>query len=196
MPFLGLSLDTWKQGFQTKLQLFEWVATSRLFHPTFFRTRGDGIRKVKEDRKVYAEFVAWVGGERERRQVDDLEQRSSPPKYPADIVNEALVHFNKKEEFENLALSRKNRSRVKAGFNGNNVNEWTGMGANWRGVKQIMDGVRARLGGDDGVAQFLDESGEEELRKIVLEVRDELGLAPQGDHGLVGELARMSVTQA
>jgi hypothetical protein len=171
MPFFGLSLDTWEQGFTTKLQVFEWVVTSRFFDPTYFKTKGEGIRKVKHDRKMYAEFAFWV-----ESRAEGTARESTPRKEKTEIVAEALVYFNKKEEFEELARSRLNRARMKEGFNGCKVNEWAGMGSHWRGVKLIMDRVRMRLGGDEEVTKLLKERGEEELKELVLEVKDELGL--------------------
>lgn len=172
LPFFGLSMDTWKQGFQTKLQVFEWVVTSRLFDPTSFRTAGDGLTKVKADRKMYAEFTSWVSSERSQVTGGAVDPKTER----ADIVDEALVYFNKKHEFEELARSRLGRVRMKAGFNGTKVNEWAGLNSNWRAVKTIMDEVRARVGGNEGVADILEEKGEEAVKRIVLEVKEALGL--------------------
>jgi hypothetical protein len=169
LPFFGLSMDTWKQGFETKLQVFEWVVASRLFDPTNFKTAGDGFRKVKADRKMYAEFTSWVSSER-------LQVAVHPKTERAGIVDEALVYFNKKHEFEELARSRLGRTRMKAGFNGTKVNEWAGLNSNWRAVKMIMDEVRARVGGNERVADILEEKGEEAVKRIVLEVKDALAL--------------------
>jgi hypothetical protein len=192
LPFFQLSLDTWEKGFKTKLQVFEWVASSRFFDHRNFQTKGEGIKKVKRERTMYAEFVEWVENQRERWEADGEVEDGTARKEKA--VEEALVYFNKKEEFEELARSRLNRTRMKEGFNGHKVNEWAGMASNWMEVKRIMDGVRMKIGGDEGIAKFLKDSGEEELKKVVLEVKDELILGTRADE-LVGRMAEMELTQ-
>jgi hypothetical protein len=177
MPFFGLSLEIWERGFKTKLQVFEWATTSRFFNPACFRTKGDGIRKVKEDRKMYAEFVNWVSAAQQDQETHDaVQETSTPTKAKDDMINEALVYFDKKEEFEELARSRLQRARFKDVFNGHKVNEWAGLESRWREVKLVMDDVRGKVGGDEGIGKLLQEKGEEELKRIVLESKDELGL--------------------
>jgi hypothetical protein len=158
------------------LQAFEWVATSRFFDPVSFRAEGEGIHKVKDDRKMYAEFVQWVGVERQRRKALGISRESRSRRERAETINEALAFFDKREEFEELARSRLIRARIKEAFNGHKVNEWVGLAQHWKAIKLVMDGIRERLGGNEGVLEFRDLHGEEALKKIALKVRDELGV--------------------
>ena len=174
--------------------MFEWVASSRFFDHRNFKTKGEGIKKVKQDRTMYAEFVEWVEDQRGRWEADGVVEDGTARKERAEVIEEALVYFNKKEEFEELAHSRLNRARMKEGFNGHKVNEWAGMASNWMEVKRIMDGVRMKIGGDEGIANFLKDSGEEELKKVVLEVKDELTLGTRAEE-LVGRMAGMELIQ-
>jgi hypothetical protein len=96
----------------------------------------------------------------------------------AALAREALVFFNKKEEYETLLRLRSARAQLKESFKGTVVNEWAELDGHWRGVKKIMDGVRERVGGDDGILHILDVEGQEGLKRRVLETRDELGLTP------------------
>lgn len=180
MEYMGLSMAAWKAGFKTKRDVFEWAGTCRFFDPTKFRSRGDGIRKVKPERKMYAEFVEWAmrkavapssGGEavqesKEMRQERELRLR-----------DEVLIHFKQKEAFDALERERFLRMRVKEVFSGSKVGYWTDLGKHWKGVKIVMDAVRDRVGGEDGVLRILEAEGEEGVKKIVLDVKAEVSFA-------------------
>lgn len=179
-----------------------------------FRSSGPGITKVNQDRKMYAQFVAWVeqhrqGLEKSGISPGDNDRRASPAPAPSSVIDdkqegacqkseartdtvisaliaeEALIYFNKKYELEARVTAQANRERVRKTFCGHNVRDWMGLGDHWRGVKLVMDEVRKRMGGEDGVLRFLDEiqaqgipgEAEERLKEIVVRVRDELGIA-------------------
>jgi len=175
MRFFGLSLSTYNAGFKTKQAVFEWVATSRLFDPKHFRSEGTGFRKVKPERIMYAEFVKWV--EKQRNTLESQSHKLVLGEIEAAAQLEALVFFKKKEAFDALALERSNRIRLKQIFSGSTVHNWADMRGYWKGVKLIMDEVRIRLGGEEGVLIFLDKNGEQDLKDMVLQVKDELGIA-------------------
>lgn len=171
-------MDRWKQGFATKQEVFEWAGTCRLFRPDRFKTQGPGIMKVKEERKMYFQFTQWakqqggdVGGERD---LSEAEKKR--------VIDEALDYFHKKEEFEALAQARAARVRLKVGFDGKKVNQWCDLGDYWKGVKLVMDGVRKKCGGDEGVLGIIDSEGEDGVKRLVLQVRDELGLMKKEEY--------------
>ena len=120
---------------------------------------------------MYAEFVEWV--EKQRNMLGD---RLVLEEIRENALLEALVFFKKKEAFDTLVLERSNRIRLKEIFSGPTVRDWADMGGYWKGVKLIMDEVRARLGGEEGVLTFLDKNGQQDLKDIVLQVKDELGI--------------------
>jgi len=165
-------MDDWKAGFNTKQEVFKWAESTRFFDPRRFKTEGLGATKVKLDRKMYAEFVQWAKAKGQEQAT--LQEAEEEEKKKA--RDEALVYFNKKEEFEALARERSARVRLKDVFNGSNVRNWTGLGEHWKGVKMIMDRVRQQAGGDEGVLRILDREGEEGVKEAVFKVRDELGL--------------------
>jgi hypothetical protein len=177
---MGLSIATWKAGFKSKREVFEWAGTSKFFVPSQFKTEGDGISKVKAERKMYAEFVVWA---QERAAAQGTTGRAKLSKEEREerqfkIRDEALVYFGKKEAFDTLTREYSQRIRLKQVFSGSKVRDWAGIGEYWVGVKMIMDAVRLQVGGEDGVLKILDEEGEEGIRKIVLVTRDELGIIP------------------
>jgi len=144
---------------------------------------------------MYAEFVKWVEATRTPTNSLDLPSREERQKQ---IQQEALVFFNKKEEFETLARDRQNRLRLKEIFSGSRVRDWAELGEHWRGVKLIMDEVRVQMGGEEAILEFLDKNSEGDLKQVVLQVKDKLGIVslPQDvvdAKGLVGSLARTTL---
>jgi len=170
--FFGLPLSVYDAGFETKQAIFDWVATSRLFDAKHFRSQGSGFRKVKPERKMYAEFVEWV--ERQKNVSESTSHKFVLEEMQANVRMEALVFFKKKEAFDALVLER-SRIRLKI-FSGSAVHDWADMKGYWKGVKLIMDEVRVRLGGEKGILIFLNENSEQDLKDIVLRVKDDLGI--------------------
>jgi hypothetical protein len=161
-------MDTWRAGFKSKTEVFTWVGTSRFFNPRTFRSKGEGFRKVKLERKMYYEFVEWAT---EKVAAAKLAGEGETPKRrSSDAGGEALDYFGKRDLFEGRTRERKKRLDLKEVWTGSRVRDWTDLGNHWRGVKIIMDEVRARHGGDEGVWQVYDREGEEGVKRIVLQV--------------------------
>jgi hypothetical protein len=168
-------MTTWKAGFASKREVFEWVGTSRFFDPTKFQSHGEGIRKVKPERKMYYEFVEWAmkrmaaaSGEKAQETAEMRQERKLK------LRDEVLVHFQQKEAFDASTRERLLRIRVKEVFRGSKVRDWTELGEHWMGVKIVMDAVRERVGGEAGVMKILEAEGEEGIKNIVLDVKQEV----------------------
>ena len=174
MRFFGLRVCTYNAGFKTKQAIFEWVTTSRIFDLEHFQSEGVGFRKVKPERKMYAEFVEFV--EKQRNTPGDQSHNLVLEEIRAKRQSEALVFFKKREAYDALVLERSNGIRRKGIFSGSTVRDWADMGGYWKGVKLIMDEVRVRLGGEERVLIFLNKNGEQALKDIVLQVKDDLGM--------------------
>ncbi|KAJ7637607.1 hypothetical protein DFH06DRAFT_1002532 [Mycena polygramma] len=176
MDYMGLSMERWKAGFKTKQEVFEWVGMTPLFDPARFRTEGQGIKKVKPERKMYAQFVEWA---KERRQhvVADAGAASEGGMDKEEQVQHALKYFGKKEEFDALEREDALKARLKAGFSGTKVREWAGLPVErWQDLKNIMDEVRRAVGGEPGILKILDEDGEEGLKERVFRAKTKLGV--------------------
>lgn len=171
--FLGLSYDEYEKGFKTQYEIFEWVSSMRFFNSTHFRSTGTGIPKVKPVRTMYAEFVEWIHGRPPR---SGLYSDLSSTEQAQRIREDALTFFNKKVNYDAAVKLRVCKLRLKETFSGSRVCEWTEMGNYWKGVKLIMDEVRERLGGEQGVSDYLDAHSEEGLKAFVLQVQNDLGL--------------------
>jgi hypothetical protein len=177
MPFFGLSMDEWNAGFSTQREVFEWIASSRFFATGRPFTRQDmqrdaRERRIKDDRKMYWEFLEWAA-EREQEMGLAVTRESFDDKT---FHAEALDYFNKRAQFDALVESRVKKQIVKSKFNAAMVAEWTGLNVRSRGkdVKRIMDAVRETFGGSEGVVEAVEEEGNEQVEKVVLEVWDKI----------------------
>lgn len=162
LEFMGLSMDRWKEGFTTVEETFIFASTSRFFDPRRIRKpQQHSFTKSVEERAMYQAFTRWA-------------QSQSPASYcleaKREAVKEALVYFGKKDEWDAAAFARDKRTWLKNNFNGKLVAEWTGLG--WKGVKAVMDKVRASAGGEDG----LYGRPLQDVRDLVLESKDALDL--------------------
>ena len=176
--FFGLSMDIYDKGFKTKREVFLWVASCRYFDPSLFQTKGEGIKKVKDNRLIYAEFVEWI--EESRLQLAGPTEHKNLPlarqEKSAKVREEALLFFGKKDTFEAIARQRLAKQVFKENFNGSRVRDWAELGGNWKAVKSIMTEVRQRLGGDEGVLKFIASHSQDELKAFVLQVKIDLDL--------------------
>jgi len=174
---MGWPMDAWIAGFRTKRDVFKWAGCSPFFNPKKFRTHGEGFTKVKEERKMYKEFVEWASEKAAASPLTkgDDESKVTEEQWPA-FRDRTLVYFNKKEVFEAINGERTRRAHLKQIFNGTRVRDWTELGEHWKGVKLIMDWVREKYGGDDGVLRLYDGEGEQAVKRVVLEAKEQLGL--------------------
>ncbi|KAG6865195.1 hypothetical protein C0991_004566 [Blastosporella zonata] len=180
--FMGWSMDAWKAGFRTNREAFEWIGTSRFFNPIGFRTQRQRITKVLAHRAMYAEFAQWVTEKASVAASSGLEHDSddmTTEQRQLAFREHALDYFNKKHEFDALVCRRGQRARLKEVFNSANVRDWANLGNDWQSLKLIMEAVREKLGGEEGVLKLYDESGESGVKQLVLEVQKQVLLLRQ-----------------
>jgi hypothetical protein len=152
-------MEAYGNGFQTRREVFQWAASCKYFDHSRFQTRGEGFKKVKQDRRMYAEFVDWVEESRPHLAESTLELNPPLPRAErhAKAREDALLFFDKREAFDAIVRARTNRQRFKAFFNGSLVRHWAELSdGDWEAVKLIVDEVRRRLGGDVGIMGLLD----------------------------------------
>ncbi|KAL4073227.1 hypothetical protein V8B97DRAFT_203008 [Scleroderma yunnanense] len=160
--YMGLSMDRWKEGFITIEDIFVFAATSRFFDPRRFRaSQMSSFDKTVKERMMYHNFRVWV-----KNNIPTVHHHESK----RDAVEEALVHFGKKDEWDAAAFARYTRSWFKNNFNGKLVAEWTGLG--WRGIKAVMDDVRTSAGGEYALV----DRPLEDIKKMVMASKDSLSL--------------------
>jgi hypothetical protein len=165
-------MEEWKTGFETNLACYKWAMSTKFFNPSQFRLCGPGIKKRKSDRTMYAGFIEWASTISQG--ISAAESGEIP-----DARAAALDFFGKRSEFDERRIVQQRKESLKNIFSGTNIRDWTNLGNHWLGVKMIMDGVREELGGDDNVAEFLNDKGEEQLKCLVLDVQAKLGVWPR-----------------
>ena len=169
LAFFGLSMERWKAGFKTEVDAFEWVTTSRFFHPKKLQGKENrSKRSEKGKRQMYNNFTTWVQGQSFNDKVLDST--------PEITVQEALDYFGKREEYDvtmneydKLEILHAARRRVKATFNSALITEWTGL----RGfdVKKVMDKVRERTGGEEAMDGMSMEEVEDLVKRLAKEFK-------------------------
>ncbi|KAF7312354.1 hypothetical protein MIND_00248500 [Mycena indigotica] len=164
MEYMGLSMERCRAGFSTTLEIFEWLGSSSFFNPLTFRSQGRGIKKVKSDRTMYAEFTEWAGNQEPK--VGGAMSREAR-------IQHALVRFGKKGEYDRLLKEDADRALLKNSFNGHKVQEWTGIKA-WSSLHTMMEAVRTELGGNEGIVALLNVEGEDGIREVVLRAKERL----------------------
>lgn len=138
LDFMGLSMDRWMKGFETVEETFKFAVTSRFFDPHRLHVASmRSFNKSIQGRTMYIDFLMWA---------QDKTPITSTPGPHQDAVEEALVVFGKKSEWDAMARERYARTWLRSNFNGKLVAEWTGLG--WKGVKAVMDDVRSSVGGE------------------------------------------------
>lgn len=131
-------MDKWKKGFETVGETYEFAAASRFFDPRRLHVPSMGaFNKSAQGRSMYFDFLVWA---------QDKVPTTATSEPHQDAVEEALVTFGKKAEWEAMVQEGHARSWMKSNFNGKLVAEWTGLG--WKGVKAVMDDVRSSVGGE------------------------------------------------
>lgn len=129
-------MDRWLEGFETVEETFEFATTSRFFKRLQVPSEMSAFRKSVQGRGMYADFLVWAQ-DRTPITTGGLHR---------DTVEEALVVFGKKSDWDAMVQDTYERTWLKNNFNGKLVAEWTGLG--WKGVKAIMDDVRSSVGGE------------------------------------------------
>ncbi|KAJ3486669.1 hypothetical protein NLI96_g4085 [Meripilus lineatus] len=144
MAFFGLSLETWKQGFGSQREIFDWVSTSPYFDAGRM-VRSDANngsrRKVREVRSMYRNFLVYADGIASK-QSDGLARQA----VDGAVEQTAINFFGKRELYEQLLRVSSAKGRIKAVFSGKLVVQWTGIEG--LPVRWLMDEVQRRLGGD------------------------------------------------
>jgi len=177
LPFFGLSIERWREGFATQHEVFEWVASSRFY---VHGRLSDRIARAKSraNRSMYHAFFQWsearanpaAGDESESLDVQEAEKEAVIESVRA----EALTFFGKQEEHDALARANQLRVRLKAMWNGRKVGEWTGGGGMIIG--RVMSLMRETIG-EEKIGQMT----EDELKQHVLQAKEvvELQLAEE-----------------
>ncbi|KZV86998.1 hypothetical protein EXIGLDRAFT_697947 [Exidia glandulosa HHB12029] len=162
MRFFALDLTLWQAGFATQRAIFDWVRTSRLFHPARHRESTRRMHRRELSRTMYLNFLQYARELEESGAYDGVEQL-----VPADVVAQAKREFGKEDEYNAIVQTNRRRAKMKTVFNGHLVMAWTG--AQGLAVRRIMGAVRAVVS-EDEMMQMTVEEVEAVVRRVYAEL--------------------------
>ncbi|OCH91859.1 hypothetical protein OBBRIDRAFT_825069 [Obba rivulosa] len=193
LDFYGLNIDRWRQGFNTQRELFNWVISSRLFDAHRIMQYSDAQTskaKLLKDRMIYQNFIIYIKEQLEAGAAAGLNIG----------VEDALRFFGKEVEYNAVLENDRARRRAKELLNGVMLQELTGLKG--MPVKLLSDGIKQRLEeawscenvttyeSQEAVQGYsapllweiaVAEKSEEEVRAMVLRVKEEMQAAGQLD---------------
>lgn len=114
--FFGLSYDRWKEGFQTKIELFEYIKSSHYFSPEIFLYSNHPQRSRLKTRKMYEEFLIYLFGE---DKVHELKESKESTDTKENHQLKAILHFEKEDELKTRINLYFLHCERKMKFNGN-----------------------------------------------------------------------------
>lgn len=186
LTFLGYDPDRWAQGFDTREEMFAFVANSKAFHPSAFPLEHRSHKARVRDRKrpTYTAFLQW------------LADRGLTPSEPlADatrVVMEGWGLSYALDQFEPFlrawvqAQTDLQATQVfRARFNGEAVSRLTGLAGPALG--HHMAALRERFDTDQALRVFVREASEADLATFM-----RAGMLPADSHGVphVGDGSR------
>ncbi|CAG7852168.1 Prohibitin-2 [Serendipita indica DSM 11827] len=177
LKFIDLDYGHWKRGFKTRVEIFDWLISSRFATLGSLRT----VSPTHLDRWMYKESFFAVY--RSRCAMARGQSRGRQ----AVVVEEALDAFGKRDEYNALAKSIETRKAVRAKFNGTLVTEVTGREG--KVIGDILKHFKLNFTSADVLAM-----SDEKIRETILAVQKEWDA--NREHMLQQAMAGMSVTGA
>ena len=146
LAFAGLSLETWRVGFQTQRDLFDWIASSLLFDLEGLDIDKLGMKKASKDLPLSRAFALYVAAAREFDLFRAKLAKKSGRDKRAEVQERALEYFGRKDELQYILHVATVRQHAKQVFTGSLVQQWTTV----QGVpiRFIMDEVKRVLSSD------------------------------------------------
>ncbi|PCH40136.1 hypothetical protein WOLCODRAFT_136680 [Wolfiporia cocos MD-104 SS10] len=124
--------ERWAAGFATQRELFEWVATSRLFDARRVAPTDRVLGRGAQRREMYQSFL------------EHARARAGSGAPPAGITqDDALRFFGRDAEHAALLRASRVKQHARETFAGRRIEEWTGM--HGLPVKWVMDAARRKL---------------------------------------------------
>ena len=106
MNFLGLDGLKYEQGFSNLDELFDWAVSMPFFQKKIFQkeTNSADEQRIREKRPMYAKFVTeWLPQAMSSNgRLDEDKTRVTPVDVGKDLLNKALLRFQKREDYERL----------------------------------------------------------------------------------------------
>ncbi len=113
--YLGLDWDHWIRGFDSEEEIFKWITKStRLFDPNIFLASEESNythRHKTQTRPMYGNWIRWL-------QTNKFEGINVPKQ---DLSIEALSHFGKTDEYNELVELKAKKEMLKKKINGSKL---------------------------------------------------------------------------
>lgn len=127
MAFIGFDAVRFRHGFDTDVQMFEWVCdnTNNFFQPrTYVRPteHNSALRRKLTVRPVHARFIQYV---RQRYAIAEDDDEPLPPKLDqAAICQHALDHFDCRNEYERLCQKERRLWEWRKFMSAERIQKW------------------------------------------------------------------------
>ncbi len=156
LSFLGFDALRYRRGFDTLVDIFQFVADSNYFDPEVFplQHRSHAARVRDRKRKTYREFLAWIQDRRAAKKGEsaDIDFLS--------LAENLFPSFKRRLQQEERNLEK--RRAAKRRFNGHRVRQWTGLNGELLG--ELMRRLTQSKGGKEGVTEYVLSAAESEVR--------------------------------
>ena len=163
-------METYRQGFDTRTDLFAWLQTSRFFKPQFLIRAHPAMDRMarRNQRQMYDAFSKICEAMVAEKVVKEEEAEQSRPDVDA-WREEALVFFGMKEEYDRITRQKILDRSYRETFSGKKVMEWTGLYG--YAVANIMGDISKQYSKGD-----ISQMNEEVVRELVLAVQKRLSV--------------------
>jgi hypothetical protein len=163
MEFVDLDYNQWKQGFNDKEELFEWIVKSKYFNKDFFAFESLNHQNRTRNRKraTYSSFVEWLQPQKGEADIVFFENNYIPQDKSHHLWRAAL-HFGGGflSQANHMIEERRNIMRSRAIFSGKDILEMTGLQG--KDLGKVTEGFRNYW--DNGVGRWCGSTNEE-MRK-------------------------------
>ncbi len=166
VSLLGFDALRYRRGFDTLVDIFQFVADSSYFDPEVFplQHRSHAARVRDRKRKTYREFLAWIQDHQapKKGETADIDFLS--------LAENLFPSFKRRLQREKIDLEK--RRTAKHRFNGHRVRQWTGLDGEFLG--ELMRRLTQSKGGKEGVTEYVLSVPESEVRIWVSREADHL----------------------
>lgn len=113
--FLKLDYEKLLNRFSNKIEIYEWICTTKYFNPNIFLHLNYEHRSRMDKRPFYRDFLEWIGIKK-----SDVQQTNC--EHSGEIYNncqkEAIQYFKKEKEVEELCIKKKEKEQFREKWNG------------------------------------------------------------------------------
>lgn len=117
--FIGLDYERWCKGFETQLEIMEYLSSFKFFKASIFTKLNSDHRKRLVKRPFYMKFISYIGINIQK--INTIENSNHLGEIGENYQKEAIIYFDKKDELDKCiekVLLRKTRNEK---FNGNKM---------------------------------------------------------------------------